>query len=60
MYWQTTDKIDIIPVSGLSRVMMSGLIVAIIWLGVYPQPILNALKPKPGEVALRSTAALTR
>jgi NADH-quinone oxidoreductase subunit N len=45
MYWQTTDKIDIIPVSGLSRLTMSGLIVAIIWLGIYPQPILNALKP---------------
>jgi NADH-quinone oxidoreductase subunit N len=44
MYWQPTDKIDIIPVSGLSRVMISGLIVAIIWLGIYPQPILAALK----------------
>lgn len=44
MYWQPTDKIDIIPVSGLSRLMISGLIVAIIWLGIYPQPILQALK----------------
>src|ERR1700738_3970144 len=44
MYWQPTDKIDIIPGSGLSRLMISGLIVAIIWLGIYPQPILQALK----------------
>ena len=44
MYWQPADKIDIIPVSGLSRAMISGLIVAIIWLGIYPQPILEALK----------------
>jgi NADH-quinone oxidoreductase subunit N len=44
MYWQPATSNDSIPVSGLSRVVMTGLIVAIIWLGVYPQPILNALK----------------
>jgi len=44
MYWQPAAKVDNIPVSGLSRVAMSALIVAIIWLGIYPQPILNALK----------------
>jgi NADH-quinone oxidoreductase subunit N len=44
MYWQPSARIDIIPVSGLSRVAMSALIVAIIWLGIYPTPILNALK----------------
>ena len=37
-------KIDNIPVSGLSRLAMTALIVAIIWLGIYPQPILEALK----------------
>jgi NADH:ubiquinone oxidoreductase subunit 4 (subunit M) len=35
---------DKIPISALSRVAMSALILAIIGLGVYPQPILNALK----------------
>jgi NADH-quinone oxidoreductase subunit N len=44
MYWQPAAKTDNIPVSALSRIAMSALIVAIIWLGIYPQPILNALK----------------
>jgi NADH-quinone oxidoreductase subunit N len=57
MYWQPTDKIDIIPVSGLSHVMISGLIAAIIWLGIYPQPILKALEPRRGPVMLTSTSA---
>ena len=44
MYWQSDSKTDAIPVNGLSRVAISALIVATIWLGVYPQPILEALK----------------
>jgi NADH-quinone oxidoreductase subunit N len=44
MYWQSAVKTETIPVSGISRVAISALIVATIWLGVYPQPILNALK----------------
>src|SRR6266700_1575501 len=44
MYWQPAAKIDKIPVSGLSRLAISALIVATIWLGVYPQPILDVLK----------------
>ena len=44
MYWQSGDKTENIPVSGLSRLAISALIVATIWLGVYPQPILDALK----------------
>src|SRR5712672_1014920 len=44
MYWQSDSKTDPIPVNGLSRVAISALIVATIWLGVYPQPILDALK----------------
>jgi NADH-quinone oxidoreductase subunit N len=44
MYWQSTAKMDKIPISALSRFAMSGLILAIIGLGVYPQPILDALK----------------
>src|SRR5436853_3861094 len=44
MYWQSTAKMDKIPISALSRVAMSALILAIIGLGVYPQPILDALK----------------
>jgi NADH-quinone oxidoreductase subunit N len=44
MYWQPVDKIDKIPVSGLSRLAISALIIGTIWLGIYPQPILDALK----------------
>lgn len=44
MYWQSDSKTDAIPVNGLSRVAISALIVATIWLGVYPQPILDVLK----------------
>ena len=44
MYWQPTAKSDNIPVSGLSRLAITGLILATIWLGVYPQPVLDALK----------------
>jgi len=44
MYWQSAVKSEKIPVNGLSRLTISGLIVATIWLGVYPQPIFDALK----------------
>jgi NADH:ubiquinone oxidoreductase subunit 4 (subunit M) len=44
MYWQSTDKMDKIPVNALSRVAISALIISTIWLGIYPQPILDALK----------------
>jgi NADH-quinone oxidoreductase subunit N len=44
MYWQSTAKIDKIPVNGLSRLAITALVVATIWLGIYPQPILDALK----------------
>src|SRR5205807_8359815 len=43
MYWQSASKIDRIPVNGPSRVAISVLIIATIWLGVYPQPIFKAL-----------------
>ncbi len=44
MYWQSAVKTDKIPVNALSRLAISALIIATIWLGVYPQPILDALK----------------
>jgi NADH-quinone oxidoreductase subunit N len=44
MYWQSDAKTDAIPVNGLSRVAISALIVATIWLGIYPPPIFDALK----------------
>src|SRR6266581_4146324 len=44
MYWQPAVKMDKIPVSALSRFALSALVLAIICLGIYPQPILDALK----------------
>lgn len=44
MYWQSASKVDRIPVNGPSRVAISALIIATIWLGIYPQPIFEALK----------------
>jgi NADH-quinone oxidoreductase subunit N len=44
IYWQPSSRTDTIVVSGLSRLTMTALIAAIIWLGIYPQPILQALQ----------------
>jgi NADH-quinone oxidoreductase subunit N len=44
MYWQSADKTEKIPINGLSRVAISALMIATVWLGVYPQPIFDALK----------------
>jgi NADH-quinone oxidoreductase subunit N len=44
MYWQSTTNSSKIPVNGLSRLAISALVIATIWFGVYPQPILDALK----------------
>src|SRR5213596_1972894 len=43
MYWQSTNLAKI-PVNGLSRLAISALVIATIWFGVYPQPILDVLK----------------
>ena len=53
MYWQPSASNNAIAVSGLSRAVISLLIVATIFLGVYPQPILNAMKAKRADVALK-------
>lgn len=44
MYWQTADKPEKIAINGLSLVAISALMIATVWLGVYPQPIFDALK----------------
>ncbi len=51
MYWQEPRSAEVIPVSGLSRVAMSLLVIAIIGLGVSPQPVLNALTPPRKRIA---------
>src|SRR5213595_2692225 len=44
MYWQSAANTEKIAVNGLSRLAISVLIIGTIWLGIYPQPILDALK----------------
>jgi NADH-quinone oxidoreductase subunit N len=53
MYWLEPAKPEPLPVGGLSRLTMSILIAAIFFLGVYPQPILNAID-QPAERAIIS------
>jgi len=43
MYWQPATNAGTISTSILSRAMIGMLIIAIVWLGIYPQPILRAL-----------------
>ena len=52
MYWESAAKIDRIPVSALSKLAMTLLIVAIIWLGIYPQPIFRTLAPQRPRVVV--------
>jgi NADH-quinone oxidoreductase subunit N len=60
MYWQPAAKTDSIPVSGLSKLAMSALIVAIIWLGIYPKAIFKALEPQRGPVMVTAAESLQR
>ncbi|HJX98639.1 MAG TPA: proton-conducting transporter membrane subunit, partial [Chthoniobacterales bacterium] len=56
MYWQPSTNNNPITVSVLSRAIMVLLIIATIVFGVYPQPLLNAMKSPPREkVAVEST-----
>src|SRR5207253_4381154 len=45
MYWEGPAIEEAMEVSRLSRVAMIGLMAGIIILGVYPQPVMNALRP---------------
>jgi len=45
MYWETPSGDVALPISGLSRVMMTAMIAAIVFFGIYPGPIVNALRP---------------
>src|SRR6266481_4068026 len=55
MYWQPSANDKPIAVSALSRAVIVLLIIATIWFGIYPQPILRAIGPQRQRVAERST-----
>jgi NADH-quinone oxidoreductase subunit N len=44
MYWEAPTGDAAVPLSGLSRATMVVMVAGIIFLGVYPQPVLNALR----------------
>jgi NADH-quinone oxidoreductase subunit N len=44
MYWEAPAGDEAVPLSRLSRATMAALIAAIIFLGIYPEPILKALR----------------
>jgi NADH-quinone oxidoreductase subunit N len=44
MYWEAPAGDEAVPVSGLSRLTMIAMIAAIIFFGIYPQPVLDALR----------------
>jgi NADH-quinone oxidoreductase subunit N len=46
MYWEPSNNADPMPISGVSRLAMIALMAAIVFFGVYPQPIMSALRPK--------------
>ncbi len=52
MYWQTSPETTPIPVSGPVKVTIGLLALAIVVLGVYPAPVLNALHDPTPAVAL--------
>ena len=45
MYWEAPGGDVAVPVSAISRFAMTAMIAAIVFFGVYPQPIVNALRP---------------
>ena len=51
MYWQPSTNNETISVNVLSRTLIALMIVATIGLGVYPQPILRAIKAQSGTFA---------
>jgi NADH-quinone oxidoreductase subunit N len=45
MYWEAPNgDVSVVPVSGLSRCAMSAMIAAIVFFGIFPGPIVNALR----------------
>jgi NADH-quinone oxidoreductase subunit N len=57
MYWEGSSNDTAVPLSALSRLTMSAMIAGIIFLGVYPQPILNALNPPRETVPATAPAS---
>jgi NADH-quinone oxidoreductase subunit N len=57
MYWEDSPNETAVPLSGLSRLTMSAMIAGIIFLGIYPQPVLNALNPSRDSSRVTTSAS---
>jgi NADH-quinone oxidoreductase subunit N len=44
MYWEAASGDTAVPISGLSKIAMTAMIGAIVFFGIYPGPIVNALR----------------
>ena len=55
MYWERGGADSPIQVSSLSRVIIVLLLAATVLFGIYPQPLLNAMKSPRDNVALKSS-----
>jgi NADH-quinone oxidoreductase subunit N len=57
MYWRSAQTATgALPLNGLSRAAIVAMIAATILLGIYPQPILHAIKPQASQnITARST-----
>ena len=51
MYWQSSANSETISINLLSRILIVVMIIATIGLGIYPQPILRAIKMQSGAFA---------
>ena len=56
MYWEPSATGSPVQISSLSRAIIVILLAATVLFGVYPQPLLNAMKSPRANVALKSTA----
>jgi NADH-quinone oxidoreductase subunit N len=56
MYWEmpASEIADPVPLSGVSRLAMIAMMAGIIVLGIFPQPVVNALRPRQA-VAITSS-----
>ncbi|HVF72466.1 MAG TPA: NADH-quinone oxidoreductase subunit N [Chthoniobacterales bacterium] len=45
MYWETPVGEDAVPIRSVSRIAITAMIAAIVFFGIYPGPIVNALRP---------------
>lgn len=59
MYWEEPDDDTPIKIGPLTRVTIGGLTLLVFFFGIFPQPILTMLKPKPVPISAAHAAVAT-